>query len=148
MRLRIPSLALLNELRIWHCSELWCRLQRWLGSDVAVAVVHASSCSSNWTPSLGTSICRGCVTEKKKKRERERGDIKAVLENDNETKIFLTRRHIFSSNYMIFLGQKVQQHIEFQWGCQLFNMSFLTRHAPCKRRKNARQIFTHFTERK
>ena len=26
-------------LRIWHCHELWCRLQMWLGSHVAVAVV-------------------------------------------------------------------------------------------------------------
>ena len=27
--------------------ELWCRSQMWLGSDVAVAVVWASSCSSD-----------------------------------------------------------------------------------------------------
>ena len=27
MRLLVRSLALLSELRIWHCRELWCRLQ-------------------------------------------------------------------------------------------------------------------------
>ena len=34
---------------------------------MAVAVVQASSCSSKWNPSLGTSICRGgCPIEEKK----------------------------------------------------------------------------------
>ena len=33
----IPGLA--QWVRIWHCCELWCRLQTWLGSQVAVAVV-------------------------------------------------------------------------------------------------------------
>ena len=32
----IPGLA--QWLRIWHCRELWCRLQTWLGSYVAVAL--------------------------------------------------------------------------------------------------------------
>lgn len=31
--------ALLSGLRIWHCCELWCSLQTWLGFCVAVAVV-------------------------------------------------------------------------------------------------------------
>ena len=33
----VQSLALLSVLTIWHCRELWCRLQVWLGSGVAVA---------------------------------------------------------------------------------------------------------------
>ena len=37
-----------------------------LGSSVAV--VQAGSCSSDSTPSLGTSICCGCGPEKKKKK--------------------------------------------------------------------------------
>ena len=28
VRLQVQSLALLIELRIWHCCELWCRSQR------------------------------------------------------------------------------------------------------------------------
>ena len=32
----IPGLA--QGVRIWHCLELWYRLQTWLGSPVAVAV--------------------------------------------------------------------------------------------------------------
>jgi len=32
----IPGLA--SGLRIWHCRELWCRLETWLGSCVAVAL--------------------------------------------------------------------------------------------------------------
>ena len=39
MRLQVQSLASLTELRIWHCHELWCRLQMQLRSRVAVAVV-------------------------------------------------------------------------------------------------------------
>ena len=39
MRLWIWCLALLSRLRIWHCHGLWCRLQTWLVSGIAVAVV-------------------------------------------------------------------------------------------------------------
>ena len=41
MRLQVRSLALLSGLRIQCCHELWCRLQIWLGSDVAVAMAMA-----------------------------------------------------------------------------------------------------------
>ena len=39
MRLRVQSQASLSGLRIQCCRELWCRLQTWLGSRVAVALV-------------------------------------------------------------------------------------------------------------
>ena len=39
---------------------LWCGLQTWLGSCVAVAVAEAGRCISDWTLGLGTSICQGC----------------------------------------------------------------------------------------
>ena len=64
MRLQVLSLASLSGLKIRCCHELWCRSQTWLGSDVAVAVVYACSHSSNWTPSLGTSICCECSPKK------------------------------------------------------------------------------------
>ena len=38
IKMQVQSLALLSELAIWHCHELWCRSQIWLGSCVAVAV--------------------------------------------------------------------------------------------------------------
>ena len=47
MRLRVRSLALLSGLRTRRCHELWCRLQMWLISCVAVALVQASSYSSD-----------------------------------------------------------------------------------------------------
>ena len=37
-RLWVRSLALLSELRIQHCRELWYRLQTQFGSGVAAAV--------------------------------------------------------------------------------------------------------------
>ena len=48
----------------------------WLRADVAVAVAVVGSCSSDDTPSLGTSICREYgpknIKDKKKERKRER----------------------------------------------------------------------------
>ena len=41
----------------------------WLRSDVAGAVAQASSCSSNLTPGLGTSLCHRCGPGMKEKRE-------------------------------------------------------------------------------
>ena len=51
--------------------ELWCRLQTWLGSRVAVAVVYDNSCSSNLIPSLVPSICCWCGPEKTKQTKEE-----------------------------------------------------------------------------
>ena len=70
MRLQIQSLALLSGLSICCCHELWCRSQTLLRSGIAVAV--AGSSSSNWTPSLGTSICFGQAPKKKKKKEKRK----------------------------------------------------------------------------
>ena len=42
-----------------------------LRSRVAVAV--AGSCSSNLTPSLGTSICHGCGPKKSKRPKKKKG---------------------------------------------------------------------------
>ena len=39
MRMGVQTLVLLNGLRIGHCHRLWCSLQTWLGSGVAVAIV-------------------------------------------------------------------------------------------------------------
>ena len=64
MRWQLWSLASRSGLRIRCCHELWGRLQTRLRSGFAVAVVWASGCSSDWTPSLGTSICRKCGAKK------------------------------------------------------------------------------------
>ena len=68
MRTRVRSLASLHGLRIWRCHELWCRSQTGLRSCMAVAVVKASSGSSDSSPGLGTSICLRCSPKKKKKK--------------------------------------------------------------------------------
>ena len=72
MRLRVPPLALLSGLKIQHCRELWCRSQTWLRSGMVVALVQASSCSSDSTPSLGTSICCRCGPKKTKTKGKKR----------------------------------------------------------------------------
>ena len=73
MRMQVPSLASLSGLRIQHCHELWWRSQTWLRALVAVAVALAlamavaGSCSSDSTPSLGTSICHRHSSKKQNK---------------------------------------------------------------------------------
>ena len=67
MRIQVRSLASLSRLRIWHCHELWHRLQTRLRSLGAVAVVEAGSCSSDSTPSLGISIY--CIFAPPQKKE-------------------------------------------------------------------------------
>ena len=45
----------------------------WLGSCIAVAVV--GDCSSDSTPSLGTSICPRCGPKKGKKRKKKETNV-------------------------------------------------------------------------
>ena len=66
MRMWVRTLASLSGLRIRCCHELWCGSEMQLGSGIAVAVVQASSSSSNLTPSLGTSVCCRCGLNKNK----------------------------------------------------------------------------------
>ena len=68
MRLQVRSLPLLGGLTIRRCRELWRRLQTRLGSRIAVALAEAGGYSSDWTPSLGNSICRGSSPRKDKKK--------------------------------------------------------------------------------
>ena len=61
-----------------------------LGSGVDVAVAQAGSCSSNLTPSLGTSICLRCGHKKKKKiLAQRRPNIKPDLKGDISTLILV-----------------------------------------------------------
>ena len=68
MSMWVWSLASLSGLSIRPCHGLQCRSQRRLGSSVSVAVVLACRCSSNSTPSLGTSICHRWGPKKQKKK--------------------------------------------------------------------------------
>ena len=76
MRLQVQSLASLIRLRILRCHGLWCRLQMWFRSRVAVVVVQASGYSPDSTPSLGTSICHKCGPKKTKKKKKKKKEVK------------------------------------------------------------------------
>ena len=69
MRMQVQSRASPNGLRIQYCCELWYRFPGCLGSRIAVAVVKASSYSSNLNSSLVTSTCRGCSPKKTKEEK-------------------------------------------------------------------------------
>ena len=61
-RLQTQLISMKMRLRIRCCCELWCRLQKQLESCVVMTVT--SSCSSDLTLSLGTSICHRCGPKK------------------------------------------------------------------------------------
>ena len=50
---------------------LWYRPQMRLRSHIAVAVVLAGGCSSDLTPSLGTSTCLRCGPKKTKRQKKK-----------------------------------------------------------------------------
>ena len=54
-----------------------------LGSHVTVAVVEASSCSSNSTPSLETSICLGCGPKKKEGKKKKKSKMTTQRKAEN-----------------------------------------------------------------
>ena len=70
--MQVQSLALLSGLRIRCCHKLWCRSKTQLVSCIAVSVVQASSCSSDSTPSLGTSMCKKKKKPPKKKKKKKK----------------------------------------------------------------------------
>ena len=79
MRMQVQSLVSLSELRIGVGHKLRCRLHMQLGFGITVAMVEASSCSSYSTSSLGTSICHGCSTKKKKKKTKKQTSEREVV---------------------------------------------------------------------
>ena len=69
-----------------HCSELWYRLHIWLRSGVAVAMAVAGRCSSDSSPSLGTSICHRFGPKKQKKKKKKEKKKKKKKEKEKEEK--------------------------------------------------------------
>ena len=69
--LQVRSLASFSGLRIQHCCGLWSGSRMRLGSGVAVALAWAGGYSSGWTPSLGTSMCRGCSPKKDRRQKKK-----------------------------------------------------------------------------
>ena len=69
MRIWVQSLASPSGLWIWHCHELWCRLQKQFGSCIAVPVAQPCSRISDSAPSLGSSICQRCGPKKQKRKK-------------------------------------------------------------------------------
>ena len=70
MRMQVRPLASLSVSGIQRCCELSWRLQMWLRSRIAVAVVQASSYSSVSTSILGSSICHERSPKKQKKKKK------------------------------------------------------------------------------
>ena len=105
MRTWVRSLASLSGLRIPCCLELQCRSEMQLGSQVAVAVVQASSYSSDQTPCLGTSIYHKCGP-KSPKRQKKKKALKRHLKQYQVNQI--TRMNLTKIGNISIL--KIMQH--------------------------------------
>ena len=99
MRTQVWSPALLSELRIQRCCELWCSSKTWVGSGVAMAMAQAKGYSSVLTPSLGTSVCCKCSPKKEKKEKRELEHVSNKMSNQiiyhNLYKINILKSYIY-----------------------------------------------------
>ena len=69
MRTQVRTLAPLRELRIWHCCELWYRLEKQLGSYIAVAVVAVPIGPLAWEPPYTARVALERQKYKKKKKK-------------------------------------------------------------------------------
>ena len=103
MSSQVRSLALFSGRRVQCCHELWCRSQMQLGSQVAMAVVQASSYSSNSTLSLGTSICYGC-SPKKTSPQRKKMNLCQIVSLHEESKNVITSKENSGSYCPTFWG--------------------------------------------
>ena len=68
MRMWVRSLAPLCGLSIQHCCEVQHRWQRWLGSDIAVAVVKAAATAPIRPLAWELPHAAGAALKKEKKR--------------------------------------------------------------------------------
>ena len=71
MKKRVRSLAPISGLRIWHCRELWYAGRRRSLDPVLLWLRHRpGSCSSNLTPTMGTSPCPRYGPKRKKEKKK------------------------------------------------------------------------------
>mgnify|MGYP007008973419 CR=1 FL=1 len=123
----LASLASRSGLRSWYCPELWCRSQTWPASGVAVAAWRLQLQFSPSTPSLGTSICRGCRPQNQIQRypsiQLERKALLSWIRTSQLTRYYTSplvspfrshpvhNRHINSTQVVL----KYQHHLWTHW---------------------------------
>ena len=79
-------MTLLSGLRIWHCRELWCRLQTRLRSFLTMAVVRSAAAALisplAWEfPYAGSAALK---SKKKKRKKKEHPLKKKKKEKENQ----------------------------------------------------------------
>jgi len=73
--MQVWSLAKLSGLRIWCCRELWCRLQIWLGSLIAVAKAPIQSLAWELPYAAGTALKTKTKQTNKKQTKKPQNSI-------------------------------------------------------------------------
>ena len=127
LRVQVQPLASLSEWGIQHHRGRWCRLQTWLRSRIAVAVVKASSCSADPTPNLATYICHRfgpkkwkpttkTITKRYFSKDSARMEIVTVLWEETKTK---TESLPFSIFFCSMLHSHFVRSNHWPWFCIL-----------------------------
>ena len=124
MRLRVRSLPLLSGLRLRRCRELWCRLQTRLGSRVAVALAWACGYSSDSTPSLGTSICRGSSPRNSKKTKKKKNLLNYYSFN-SVCHYTVHQKHIMLQAFIYIYNVIFPVHFFLRSFCNFLEISFI-----------------------
>ena len=109
MRMWVQSLAPLSGLKIQGCHELWLNSQTQLRTCVAVAVVQASSCSSDSNPSLGTSNAASVALKAERKKRKKEG--RKEGEGKKEEKFLLLRKLAHDKPLTVFLTLWYKIHL-------------------------------------
>ena len=105
MRMRVRSLALLSELRIWRCHKLWCR---------------PSAATLIQSPSLGTSIIPQVWPKKEKKKERKKvndSTFEGIIDTSEGQRLW-TRKYTawaFTHKFTWFPWFRPLDHLIFTW---------------------------------
>ena len=76
-RMKVQSLASLSGLRTQHCLELWCGLQMWLGSGIAVIWYRLAAAAPilplAWELPYATDAALHPCQKKSKKKKKKKG---------------------------------------------------------------------------
>ena len=111
MSTQVQSLTSLSGLRIWHCHELWCRSQMWLGSGIAVDVGRPAATALTaliWPLAWEPAYISGVALPPKNKERKRIFFMKLAVNRTAMCKNLVrksrTRTRIYSPDFHLYAG--------------------------------------------
>ena len=133
-RLQVQSLASFSGLRIWHCHELWCRSQTWLGSYRPAAV--ALTWPPAWEPPYATGVALKSKTKNKKQKQTKHtlniwfsnhvpwylpSGVKNLCPHKTRTQMFITALYLIAKTWKQPRYASVGEQINELWSIQMMD---------------------------